>query len=351
LDELLDTQHLYAVPDFALMREDLKQRLAEVAGDVERQMDVMRHFKNAAVFRFAAKDVAGKLPLETLSDYLSELANLILQVTIETVWPSLKGKHRDVPQFSIVGYGKLGGKEIGYASDLDIIFLYDDDAPDAGQIYARFGQRINNWLNSLTSAGMLYETDMQLRPDGASGLLVSAVEAFKEYQQQKAWVWEHQAITRARFSAGDVEIGKAFEQIRFDVLTQQRDANALKKEVVEMRQKMRAGHVIAADVFDLKQSLGGIIDVEFMVQYLVLAHAHQHPALTENIGNIALLAQLANLGVIEKAQAEAVANAYREFRKKQHALRLQGHSKAQVAMTEVTRMVEPVKSLWTQLMA
>ena len=349
LDELLDTQHLYAVPDFTLMREDLKQRLAEVEGDVERQMDVMRHFKNATVFRFAAKDVAGKLPLETLSDYLSELANLILQVTIETVWPSLKGKHRDVPKFAVVGYGKLGGKEIGYASDLDIIFLYDD-APDAGQIYARFGQRINNWLNSLTSAGMLYETDMQLRPDGASGLLVSSVEAFKEYQQHKAWVWEHQAITRARFSAGDMQIGKTFEQIRFDVLTQKRDVNALKQEVVEMRQKMRAGHVIAADVFDLKQSLGGIIDVEFIVQYLVLAHAHQHPELTENIGNIALLALLANLGVIEKAQAEAVAHAYRELRKKQHALRLQGHSKAQVAIAEVALMIGPVKNFWAQLM-
>ena len=350
LDELLDTQHLYAVPNFALMHEELQRRLAEVEGDVERQMDVMRHFKNAAVFRFAAKDVAGELPLETLSDYLSELATLILQVTIETIWPTLKGKHREVPKFAIVGYGKLGGKEIGYASDLDIIFLYDDDAPDSGQIYARFGQRINNWLNSLTSAGMLYETDMQLRPDGASGLLVSSVEAFREYQQHKAWVWEHQAITRARFSAGDVEIGKAFEQIRYDVMTQQRDIAALKKEVVEMRQKMRAGHIIPADVFDLKQSLGGIIDVEFMVQYLVLAHAHQYPELTENIGNIALLARLANLGVIEKTQAKAVASAYREFRKKQHALRLQGHSKAQVAMADVASLVEPVKALWTQLM-
>ena len=351
LDELLDTQHLYAVPDFSLMREDLKQRLAEVGGDVERQMDVMRHFKNAAVFRFAAKDVAGELPLETLSDYLSELANLILQVTLETVWPTLKGKHRDVPKFTVIGYGKLGGKEIGYASDLDIIFLYDDDAPDAGQIYARFGQRINNWLNSLTSAGMLYETDMQLRPNGASGLLVSTVEAFRDYQQHKAWVWEHQAITRAGFSAGDEQIGKAFEQIRVDVLTQKRDVNALKQEVVEMRQKMRAGHVIPADLFDLKQSLGGIIDVEFMVQYLVLAHAHHHPELTENIGNIALLGKLAGLGVIEKSQADNVANAYREFRKKQHALRLQGHSKAQVPMAEVAKLVEPVRALWMQLMA
>ena len=250
----------------------------------------------------------------------------------------------------MIGYGKLGGKEIGYASDLDIIFLYEDDAPEAGQIYARFGQRINNWLNSLTSAGMLYETDMQLRPDGASGLLVSTLEAFRSYQQHKAWVWEHQAITRARFSAGDVQIGKAFEQIRYDVMTQQRDQDALKKAVVEMRQKMRSGHVIPADMFDLKQSLGGIIDVEFMVQYLVLANAHQYHALTENIGNIALLAKLASLRVIDSGQAEAVANAYREFRKKQHTLRLQGHTKAQVPISDVLTMFTPVRALWDELM-
>jgi glutamate-ammonia-ligase adenylyltransferase len=197
---------------------------------------------------------------------------------------------------------------------------------------------------------MLYETDMQLRPDGASGLLVSTLEAFKDYQQHKAWVWEHQAITRARFSAGDMEIGKAFERIRFDVLAQQRDINVLKKEVFEMRQKMRVGHIISSEVFDLKQSLGGIIDVEFMVQYLVLAKAHQHPEVAENIGNIALLARFAGLGVITIEQAEGVANAYREFRKKQHALRLQGHSKAQVAMAEVAKLVEPVRALWMQLM-
>ena len=351
LDELLDTQHLYAVPDFEQMRADLKCRLAEVEGDTERQMDVMRHFKNAAVFRFAAKDVAGELPLQTLSDYLSALANLVLGVTMEVIWPTLKGKHIETPQFAIIGYGKLGGKELGYASDLDIIFLYDDDAPDAGQIYARFGQRINNWLNSLTAAGMLYETDMQLRPDGASGLLVSSVEAFNEYQRHKAWVWEHQAITRATFSAGDAAIGKAFEQIRHEVMTQKRDLVKLKQEVTEMRQKMRAGHAVPADSFDLKQSLGGIIDVEFIVQYLVLAHAHQHEVLTQNIGNIALLAKLADLEILDKHQADAVAHAYLDFRKRQHALKLQGHDKARVPLKEVAQQADAVKALWQAVFA
>jgi [glutamine synthetase] adenylyltransferase / [glutamine synthetase]-adenylyl-L-tyrosine phosphorylase len=350
LDELLDTQHLYAVPDFDLMKEELKTRLAEVEGDVERQMDVMRHFKHAAVFRFAAKDVAGKLPLQTLSDYLSALANLILEVTMETIWSSLKGKHREVPKFAVIGYGKLGGRELGYASDLDIIFLYEDEAENAGEIYARFGQRINNWLNSMTAAGMLYETDLQLRPDGASGLLVSSVNAFREYQQHKAWVWEHQAITRARFSAGDTSIGDAFEQIRYDVIMQARDLALLKSSVVEMRQKMRGNHPLSPDIFDLKQSGGGIIDIEFMVQFLVLAHAQQYSQLTENIGNIALLSKLAELGVIEKTEASLVGDAYLAYRKLQHASRLQGQTKAQVAFNLVSHHANTVMACWEKYM-
>jgi glutamate-ammonia-ligase adenylyltransferase len=272
-------------------------------------------------------------------------------MTIETIWPTLRGKHRDAPKFAVIGYGKLGGKELGYASDLDIIFLYDDPAENAAEIYARFGQRINNWLNSLTAAGMLYETDLQLRPDGASGLLVSSVEAFRDYQQHKAWIWEHQAITRANYSAGDVAIGQAFEQIRYDVITQSRDLCALKESVVEMRQRMRANHAVAAGVFDLKQSEGGIIDLEFMVQFLVLAHAQQYPVLTENIGNIALLMRLAELGIIEKEEASRVASAYLAFRKLQHASRLRGHSKAQVASSLVQDHADAVKSLWNKLMA
>lgn len=350
LDELLDTQHLYAVPDFDAMREDLRRRLIEVDGDTELQMDVMRHFKNAAIFRFAAKDVAGELPLQTLSDYLSALASLVLEVTMELIWPVLKGKHRETPKFAIIGYGKLGGKELGYASDLDIIFLYDDDAPDAGQIYAKFGQRINNWLNSVTSAGMLYETDMQLRPDGASGLLVSSLKAFSEYQQHKAWVWEHQAITRASFSAGDKAIGQVFEEIRHAVITQKRDLAKLKQEVVQMRQKMRSAHVIPVDTFDLKQSQGGIVDVEFIVQYLVLAYAHQYDELTQNIGNIALLQKLGELRVIEKSQAYSVAHAYLNFRKRQHAIKLQGHDKVHVPLAEVAEQSAAVKALWATVL-
>ncbi|MGB2833230.1 MAG: bifunctional [glutamate--ammonia ligase]-adenylyl-L-tyrosine phosphorylase/[glutamate--ammonia-ligase] adenylyltransferase [Methylotenera sp.] len=351
LDELLDTRTLYAAPDFVVMREELLSRLAEFAGDVERQMDVMRHFKHAYVFRFAAQDINGELALETLSDYLSGLAELIFSVSLEAIWPSVRGKHLDTPKFAVIGYGKLGGKELGYASDLDVIFLYDDAAPEAGEVYARFAQRINNWFNSLTSAGLLYETDLQLRPDGNSGLLVSSVEAFREYQLNKAWVWEHQAITRARFVAGDKQIGEAFERIRIEVMTQQREVAHLKAEVVAMREKMRAAQHKVVGQFDIKQSIGGIIDVEFLVQYLVLAHAKQHPQLTGNIGNIGLLKLMATLNIIEATLAESVASAYREYRHAQHRLKLQGAIQLTVDLPPIARQAEEVTRLWNEVFA
>lgn len=349
LDELLDTRNLYATPDFAAMHADLERRIMTLSGDVERQMDEMRQFKHAAVFRFAAKDVAGELALETLSDYLSALADIILDVAIKAIWPSLRQRHREEPQFAIIGYGKLGGKELGYASDLDIIFLYDDDAPEAGEVYAKLGQRLNTWFSSMTSAGILYETDMQLRPDGASGLLVSSVQAFRTYQQEKAWVWEHQALTRARFCAGKPEIGLVFEQIREDVLCQQRDKETLKTEVANMRQKMHQAHPNHGELFDLKHDRGGIVDVEFIVQYLVLAYASQYRELTRNLGNIALLEMLGRLGLVDAALAHQVAQDYRDYRRRQHAIRLQGDQKARVQLDKVSEKVAAVRSLWQQV--
>jgi len=349
LDELLDTQNLYAAPDFVAMRQSLIQRLKTAEGDVEQQMDNIRHFKHAHIFRFAAQDIAGNLPLETLSDYLSALADLILSVSLQTIWPNIKGKHLATPKFAVIGYGKLGGKELGYASDLDIIFLYDDESAEAGEVYARFAQRINNWFNSLTSAGILYETDLQLRPDGNSGLLVSSVAAFREYQLNKAWVWEHQAITRARFVAGDVQIGEAFDAIRLEVLKQPRDIVKLKNEVISMREKMRAVNKNNSKLFDLKHDTGGVIDVEFLVQYLVLANAQQYVQLTENVGNIALLKTLATLNIIDKKLAQEVAIAYREYRKIQHALKLQGVAQTRVEIEKVEHYVSAVTKLWAQV--
>nr|WP_294838376.1 bifunctional [glutamate--ammonia ligase]-adenylyl-L-tyrosine phosphorylase/[glutamate--ammonia-ligase] adenylyltransferase [uncultured Methylotenera sp.] len=349
LDELLDDRTLHAAPDFAAMRTELLQRLAEVTGDVERQMDVMRHFKHAYIFRFAVQDINGELQLETLSDYLSALADLILSVALEVIWPNVRGKHRDIPKFAVIGYGKLGGKELGYASDLDIIFLYDDEAPEASEAYARFAQRINNWFNSLTSAGLLYETDLQLRPDGNSGLLVSRVDAFRDYQLNKAWIWEHQALTRARFVAGDSAIGQAFDAIRAEVMTQARDAAVLKTEVLSMRERMRKAQHVSDGMFDLKHGVGGIIDVEFLVQYLVLLHAPSYPVLTVNIGNIGLLRQMGALKIIDAALAESVAAAYREYRHLQHMLKLQGASQLNIKAEEIASQIANVTALWHQV--
>lgn len=351
LDELLDARTLYSEPDFELLGAELVQRLNEADGDIERQMDLMRHFKHANIFRFSAQDINGELSPEKLSDYLSALADLILSVSLVFVWKNVRGKHLDVPKFAVIGYGKLGGKELGYASDLDIIFLYDDEALEAGEVYARFAQRINNWFNSLTSAGLLYETDLQLRPDGNSGLLVSSVSAFRDYQLNKAWVWEHQAITRARFVAGDTSIGEAFDKIRIEVITQAREKAKLKLEVQSMREKMRATLHIAADIFDIKHSIGGIIDVEFLVQYLVLAYAKQYPQLTHNIGNIGLLKLLASLQIIDQQLAENVVLAYRDYRHTQHMLKLQGAAHLRVPLDTIKSHMLAVKALWQQVFA
>jgi len=338
LDELLNPADLHSMPDWSRYSAELAQQLNDISrpgeDDVEQQMDVLRHFQHAQVFQLLVRDMEGLLPLETLSDHLTALADLVLDMVLHLAWSGLRKKHRDQPAFAIIGYGKLGGKELGYASDLDIIFLYDDIHPDAPEIYARLGQRINSWLTSYTSAGLLYETDLRLRPNGSSGLLVSSIEAFEQYQRKQAWVWEHQALTRARFVAGAHLVGEAFERLRKEVLCQRRDLANLKHEVLVMRQKMLDTHPNPSGLFDIKHDRGGIIDVEFMVQYLVLGHACDHPELTGNIGNIALLKLAGKLGIIPVQAAELVLNAYREFRRVQHRLRLSGESGlAEVAPT------------------
>ncbi|SEA09807.1 glutamate-ammonia-ligase adenylyltransferase [Nitrosospira multiformis] len=329
LDELLPGQFRNPL-DWSRARERLMRQLQDAQGsggtDVEQQMDILRHFHHAQVFQLLARDVEGLLPLEILSDHLSDLADLLLDAVLHLAWAGLRRRHRDIPAFAIIGYGKLGGKELGYASDLDIIFLYDDPHADASESYARLSQRINSWLTSYTSAGLLYQTDLRLRPNGSSGLLVSSVQAFAEYQHHHAWVWEHQALSRARFVAGDAQVGEAFERIRREVLRHPRELSDLKREVLVMRQKMLDAHPNNSGLFDIKHDRGGLIDVEFIVQYLVLGYACHHKELTGNIGNIALLKLAAKLGLIRNEVAEPALNAYREFRRTQHWLRLSGYS-------------------------
>ncbi len=328
LDQLLAPRGPYQLPDWPALRQELARQLNHADSPkstlTEWQMDVLRHFQHAQVFQLLVIDLEGKLLLETLSDHLTELADLNLSNVLGLAWRGLKKKHRDQPALAIIGYGKLGGKELGYASDLDIIFLFQDNHPDAQEIYTKLGQNINTWLTSHTSAGVLYETDLRLRPNGASGLLACSIEAFTQYQHNQAWVWEHQALTRARFVTGDQQVGKLFEQTRKEILCQQRDLASLRQEILMMREKMLDAHPNPTALFDIKHDRGGIIDVEFIVQYLVLGHAHAYPQLTGNIGNIALLKLAGDLGLIPAKSAEQVRTAYREFRRLQHRLRLSG---------------------------
>ena len=330
LDELLDAREMYRPPQWRQIDADLQQRLADCAGDTERQLDVLRQAQQEQTFHLLAMDLQGLLPLEKLSDHLSDLADLMLRHVLALSWATARKRHCEQPRFAIVAYGKLGGKELGYASDLDLIFLYDDEHPDAQENYARLAQRINTVLGSHTASGRLYETDLRLRPNGASGLLVSTIAAFAEYQRTQAWVWEHQALTRARFSAGDAEIGAAFERIRQEVLRQPRDLDNLRREILSMRRKMHDGHPNATDLFDIKHDRGGMVDIEFMVQYLVLAHAHAYPELTANIGNLALLKLAGELQLIPDELAERVRELYRTLRQTQHRMRLNSESPCRI---------------------
>jgi glutamate-ammonia-ligase adenylyltransferase len=349
LDGLLDARTLLAAPDWNTLGAELRTSLDSAEGDIERQMDLLRHFKNAQTLHCIAQDLAGKLPLETLSDHLSDLACVILKEVLRLSWQGLRQRHRESPLFTVVGYGKLGGKELGYASDLDIVFVYDDPAPEAAENYARLAQRINHWLTSITAAGVLYETDLRLRPDGASGLLVTPLESMRQYQLQQAWLWEHQALTRARSVAGDAAISHAFEELRITVLRKARALPGLRSEITGMRRKMLAAHPNTSKLFDIKHDPGGIIDVEFMVQYLVLGHAQDHAALTANAGNLALLKTAAGLGLIGDADATAVRAAYRQFRELQHQLRLAGEKYARVEPHKVAASVNAVSALWKTL--
>jgi [glutamine synthetase] adenylyltransferase / [glutamine synthetase]-adenylyl-L-tyrosine phosphorylase len=351
LDELLDDRLLYAPIDLGFFKKNLQQQLAAHAGDTERQMNDLREAHQAQVFRLLAQDLAGLLTVEKLADHLSAIADIVLDEVLRLVWKDLRTRHRPEPAFAVIGYGKLGGKELGYASDLDIIFVYDDADERAPEAYARLAQRMNHWLTVHTSAGVLFDTDLRLRPSGASGLMVSSVEAFERYQEQDAWVWEHQALTRARYCAGDAAVGAKFEAIREKILTAKRDSSKLRAEIAQMREKMLAAHPNKSELFDVKHDRGGMIDIEFAIQYLVLACSHDFSSFTKNLGNIALLGMAAESGLIPAELAERCREAYRKFRRMQHALRLEGAKYARVPSAEVEAEVQAVWELWNLTVA
>ena len=374
LDYLLNSQAERALIEdpekyWGDVRSNLNMQLDDVMSDgdgSEQAMDILRVTHHNETFITLLTDlgigVQQALPVEQVSDHLSALADLILQTTFERVWPSVLKKFElpadTNPPFAVISYGKLGGKELGYASDLDIIFLYQADEADyaAQEIYALLAKRMINWLTAFTSTGSLFEIDTRLRPNGSAGFLVTNAEAFRKYQLREgdnaAWVWEHQALTRARFSAGNSLVGSFFDSVRSEVLSQQRNIEQLRSEILEMRRKVHAGHPNANPEFDLKHDAGGMVDIEFMVQFLVLAYAHQHPKLIGNLGNIALLQIAGEIGLIASEAAQSVGDAYRLLRARQHRLRLDGAEKTRVDLDQEPEFIaarDAVQALWLEI--
>jgi glutamate-ammonia-ligase adenylyltransferase len=330
IDELAGSAMVAERFDAAVFESDMERRLAALTlsgeDDEENLLNLIRRAHHAEVFRTLARDVEGRITVEQVADDLSALAEVLLRITTRWCWTRLKSRHAETPRFAIIAYGKLGGKELGYGSDLDIVFVYDDDDERAGEVYAALVRKLINWLTVKTSEGDVYEIDTALRPNGNSGLLVTTFTAYANYQQQRgsntAWTWEHQAMTRARCVFGSPELHARFEAVRQAVISSQRDRVALHDEIAAMREKVRSAHPIKGAAFDVKHSPGGMVDIEFAVQFLVLSEGHRHPELLDNVGNIALLQRAQDCGLLAAPIGAHAASAYRTLRQIQHRARL-----------------------------
>lgn len=376
LDTLLNEATLLNPLDVDTLKNELRQVLLRIPeDDLERQMDALRQFKHSHVLRVAASEIAETLPLMKVSDYLTWLAETLLQAVLELAWHQMVDKYGRPMRadgtpceqdFIIVGYGKVGGIELSYSSDLDLVFIHDADSSgvtdgdksiDNNVFFARLGQRIIHILTSKMASGELYETDMRLRPSGNSGLLVSSLKAFQDYQENNAWNWEHQALVRARVVAGCPRLARRFAEVREAVLSRPRDEAQLRQEVVAMREKM-LGHLstykelelnearLAADCsFDLKQDPGGIVDIEFLAQYLVLRWSAQKPAMTRWTDNMRILDSALEQAILSAEQVTALQNAYLLYRSQTHALALQ-HGSGKVSAEQFVEQRRQVREIW-----
>jgi glutamate-ammonia-ligase adenylyltransferase len=353
IDELANgdvLQQRFVAQDFEAELQARRAALKRTGEDDEENLlNLLRRAHHAEVFRTLARDVEGRLSVEQVADDLSAMADAVLRITAQWCWSCLKSRHREAPQFGIIAYGKLGGKELGYGSDLDIVFVYEDADERAQEVYGAFVRKLINWFTVKTAEGDLFEIDTALRPNGSSGLLVTTFAAYADYQQQRgsntAWTWEHQAMTRARFVMGEEHIAKQFEEVQRAVISAPRDESALKSEIVAMRNRVRSAHAIKSELFDVKHSPGGMVDAEFAVQYLVLMHSAKHPEMAHNVGNIALLQSAEKAGLLPHGVGFKAASAYRELRRVQHKARL-NEEPTQVSQAALHAEREAILALW-----
>ena len=372
LDELLDPRALYDPLDRAGLQTALETQLSNIAeDDLEMQMDCLRQFKQASVLHVAASDIVSGLAVERVGEHLTYIAEVVLEKALQLAWDHLVSRHgqpgyvasgkQRQAAFAIVGYGKLGGVELGYGSDLDIVFLHDSHGDkqqtsgprvvDNNEFFTRLSQRIIHFMNTYTPSGILYEVDTRLRPNGASGLLVSSLEAFAEYQRRSAWTWENQAMVRARVVAGDADIARQFERIRAGVLARPRAAGKLRKDVIEMRQKMQQElDKSSQDAVDLKHGRGGIVDVEFMVQWGALYWSAKHPDLLGYTDNQGLLDAFSRSGLMTGDEVRELSAAYSAIRRHVNHLALQDEPPL-VGLDELSEHREAVARIWNKHMA
>lgn len=366
LDELLDARTLYRPPSREALADDIGRRLSQApADDLESQIEALCIFKQIHVLRVAAADVSGALPLMRVSDYLSDIAETVIHAVVNLAWEHLVERHGspvsrlgDTPcerGFAVIAYGKLGGLELGYGSDLDLVFLHagvdgqTHGGPrpiDNAQFYNRLGQRVIHLLTSHTRAGRVYEIDTRLRPSGISGILVRHIDAFRDYQLNEAWTWEHQALIKARAVCGDEEIGVRFGAIRAEALARRRPGKKLLAEVADMRRRMRRElYRPEPGIFDLKHSPGGMVDIEFLVQALVLLLAHRHRELVRWTDNVRLIQTLIGAAVLDEYTAHVLKHAYLIYRAAAHQLSLQ-EQPSRVPQEKFERLQQRIHQIW-----
>jgi glutamate-ammonia-ligase adenylyltransferase len=370
LDELLDPRSLARPPGREELAQELARRFRQApAGDLECQIEELCIFKQVNVFRVAAADVGGRLPLMRVSDHLSDIAETVIREVVALAWEHLAEKHGEPsfgPEnggprgFTVIAYGKLGGLELGYASDLDLVFLHagregqtvGGPRPiDHAQFFNRLGQRVIHLLTAHTRAGRPYEIDTRLRPSGISGVLVQPLAAFRDYLLREAWTWEHQALIKARPVSGEPALAARFEAVRGEVLRRRRDRRRLRAEVAEMRERMRRERLRGdPGSFDLKEGRGGIVDIEFLVQYLTLAYAHRVPELARWTDTVRLIRTLIESGVLHEVTGHILKHAYLIYRAAAHQLSLQ-EKPARVPRETFARLKPRIEHIWRAVMA
>ena len=347
IDDLMNSSEFTKPFDLTEASKKLLDQLSRSHGDTELQMNLLRDFKNSMIFKLAIQELMHIYPIERISDALADIADFITQQALYCIWETLYPT-LTFPSIGIIAYGKFGGKEMSYLSDLDLVFVFDEKKSKDRDKYIKLVQRFNSWVTSYTASGILYDIDLRLRPDGGSGLLVSSWDAYSEYQLNRSLIWEHQALTRARFVSENKTLKRKFNNLRQSIMQEQRDIGKLKTDIIEMRERIYRDKKPTGDLFDLKLSRGGLIDIEFITQFYVLGYSYKYADLCENLGNITLITKLSELSLLSSKDATSLISAYKIYRTKQHQQGLNPKNPGKVELSSVELNQKAVQAIWQE---